>query len=69
VLVAADSVPPRLEGVEVAGFYALPSGGAAVTSHSPVVVGKQGSFEKVPVTVIGCATPDVPHAKLGVVPA
>jgi len=45
VLVAADSYPPRLEGVEVAGNCALPSGGAAVTSHSPVVVGKQGSLE------------------------
>jgi hypothetical protein len=68
VLVAADSVPPRLEGVEVAGFYALPSGGEAVTSHSPVVVGKQGSLE-VANAPTGCATPDVPHAKLGVVPA
>jgi hypothetical protein len=45
VLVAADSYPPRLEGVEEAGDGALPNGGAFVTSHSPVVVGKQGSLE------------------------
>ncbi len=61
MLVAADSYPPRLEGVEVAGNCALPSGGAAVTSHSPVVVGKQGSLE-IAVEVTGYATPDAPEA-------
>ncbi len=38
---------------------ALPRGGNAVTSHSPVVVGKHGSLE-VAKAVTGWAAPDAP---------
>ena len=56
VLEACDSYAPRVAGEPggVTGVIALPTAGAAFTSHSPVVVGKQGSFE---VAVEGDAAP------------
>ena len=65
VLEACDSYAPRVEGVgEV--FIALPTAGEILTSHSPVVVGKQGSFE---VAAAGVAAPKATLPTLAVVPA